>query len=306
MSPFWDLFFSVVLGCSRQSSHEPVTVTFLDNEYDTPDRLPGLPQDLQEFTRETGIQVKRLPRPEGSLNQLAMWSELLQKAKESNADGIDMVLESGGKDVGIYALIAATIRDFEKLRGTGCDAAAITRSPRRASVTHSYFGRGRLVATRRYGRRPSLRRKKTGSLARQTHRRNLCAVQPEHLHTDQPTAKQVPHHLQHGHVLHSWNRSRFRCVLRFWWLLEHSSRRLLVPLASILEGCDGEVARLKLQESAFGCWLETARDYLFYLCLFVGMTVGLWKSSGARMYVLYGGMLLFGAIASVLATGWER
>ncbi len=155
-------------------------MTFLDNEYDTPDRLPGLAQDLQEFTRETGIQVKRLPRPERSLNQLAMWSELLQKAKESNADGIDMVLESGGKDVGIYALIAATIRDFEKhSEAQAATLRAITRSPRRASVTHSYFGRGRLVATRRYGRRPSLRRKKTGSLARQTHRRNLCAAEPQ-------------------------------------------------------------------------------------------------------------------------------
>jgi len=77
-------------------------------------------------------------------------------------------------------------------------------------------------------------------------------------------------------------------------------------LGSILDGSDGEVARLKLQESAFGCWLETACDYLFYLCLFVGMTVGLWRNSGARMYVLCGGMLLFGAIASFLATGWER
>ena len=49
-------------GCSTQSSHEPVTVTFLDIEYDTPDRLTGLAQDLQAFTRETGIRVRRLPR----------------------------------------------------------------------------------------------------------------------------------------------------------------------------------------------------------------------------------------------------
>src|SRR6202166_4191013 len=37
---------------------------------------------------------------------------LLQKAKESNADDIDVVLESGGKDVGIYALTASTIGRF--------------------------------------------------------------------------------------------------------------------------------------------------------------------------------------------------
>jgi CDP-L-myo-inositol myo-inositolphosphotransferase len=66
--------------------------------------------------------------------------------------------------------------------------------------------------------------------------------------------------------------------------------------ASILDGSDGEVARLKLQESAFGCWLETVCDYLFCLSLFVGMTVGLWRSSGSRMYLVWGALLLFGAI----------
>ena len=80
----------------------------------------------------------------------------------------------------------------------------------------------------------------------------------------------------------------------------------LCLLASILDGCDGEVARLKLQESDFGCWLETICDYLFYLSLFVGMTIGLWRSTGARAYLACGGLLLFGSIASFLATGWER
>lgn len=80
----------------------------------------------------------------------------------------------------------------------------------------------------------------------------------------------------------------------------------LCLLASILDGCDGEVARLKLQESAFGCWLETVCDYLFYLVLFVGMTVGLWRSTGSTKYLVCGGLLLFGAIASFLAAGWQR
>src|SRR5271170_5620475 len=86
------LLLSLGLGCSRQSSHEPVTVTFLDIEYDTPDRLPGLGQELEDFTRETGIRVRRLPRPEGSLNQLAMWKELLQKGGPTpDVYGIDVI-----------------------------------------------------------------------------------------------------------------------------------------------------------------------------------------------------------------------
>lgn len=86
------LLLSFAQGCSRKPSNAPVTVTFLDIEYDTPDRLPGLAQDLQAFTHETGIRVKRLPRPEGSLNQLAMWRELLQKGGATpDVYGIDVI-----------------------------------------------------------------------------------------------------------------------------------------------------------------------------------------------------------------------
>ena len=63
---------------------------------------------------------------------------------------------------------------------------------------------------------------------------------------------------------------------------------------------------MKLLESAFGCWLETICDYLSYLFLFVGMTIGLWRSSGSKPYLVFGGLLLFGAIATFLAIAWER
>ena len=49
------LLLSLAMGCSRKSSPEPPTVTFLDIEYDAPDRLPGLGRDLEAFTRATGI-----------------------------------------------------------------------------------------------------------------------------------------------------------------------------------------------------------------------------------------------------------
>ena len=81
---------------------------------------------------------------------------------------------------------------------------------------------------------------------------------------------------------------------------------ILSVFASILDGCDGEVARLKLQESAFGCWLETICDYLYYLFIFAGMTIGLWRSSGMRTCLVWGGVLLFGAVASFIVTGLQR
>ena len=81
---------------------------------------------------------------------------------------------------------------------------------------------------------------------------------------------------------------------------------LLCLFASILDGCDGEVARLKLLESDFGCWLETVCDYVFYFFLLIGMTIGQWRTSGSKAYLLWGGVLLFGALASFLAVGWQR
>jgi len=67
------------LSCSRQPSPEPVTLTYLDVEWEAPDELSGIWRDLQDFTQQTGIHVKRLPAPDGSLNQLALWKKLLQK-----------------------------------------------------------------------------------------------------------------------------------------------------------------------------------------------------------------------------------
>jgi phosphatidylglycerophosphate synthase len=81
---------------------------------------------------------------------------------------------------------------------------------------------------------------------------------------------------------------------------------LLSVWASILDGCDGEVARLKLQSSKFGCWLETVCDYLYYVFIFVGMSVGLTRSRGTEAYLVWGGILLFGAMTSFLTVGHAR
>lgn len=81
---------------------------------------------------------------------------------------------------------------------------------------------------------------------------------------------------------------------------------ILSWFSSVLDGCDGEVARLKLQESAFGCWLETICDNLYYLFIFSGLTIGLVRSSGNRSYLLWGGLLVFGATMSFVMTGLQR
>jgi trehalose/maltose transport system substrate-binding protein len=79
------------LACSRSPQNEPVTLTFLDIEWDMSSR-PLAAEDLQAFTRATGIQVKAIPRPDGSLNQLALWRELLQKGSAGpDVLGIDVI-----------------------------------------------------------------------------------------------------------------------------------------------------------------------------------------------------------------------
>ena len=50
---------------------------------------------------------------------------------------------------------------------------------------------------------------------------------------------------------------------------------LLWQLASILDGCDGEIARVKLAETKFGAWFDTVTDNLAYVvgytCMIFGM-----------------------------------
>ena len=81
---------------------------------------------------------------------------------------------------------------------------------------------------------------------------------------------------------------------------------ILSVWASILDGCDGEVARMKLQVSDFGCWLDTICDYLYYIFLFGGMTIGLARSTGERRFLVWGAALFFGAIGTFIIAGLGR
>src|SRR5262245_63285248 len=82
---------SATLACSRPPLSENVTLTFLDIEWDMSVR-PFAAEDLQAFTQETGIRVKAIPRPDGSLNQLALWKELLRKGSAGpDVFGIDVI-----------------------------------------------------------------------------------------------------------------------------------------------------------------------------------------------------------------------
>jgi phosphatidylglycerophosphate synthase len=68
--------------------------------------------------------------------------------------------------------------------------------------------------------------------------------------------------------------------------------------ASVLDGCDGEIARLKYQESALGCWIETFGDYSYYIAIFVGLTVGAVRQTGWEVFYWFGAAALAGTLVT--------
>jgi phosphatidylglycerophosphate synthase len=72
---------------------------------------------------------------------------------------------------------------------------------------------------------------------------------------------------------------------------------LLAHLQSVLDGCDGELARVRLQQSAIGEWLDTLVDDALNLVLTAAIGIGLWRAHGEGLYLAGGlaaaGMLLF-------------
>lgn len=80
------LLVSMAMGCAKPSP-KPVTLTYLDVEWDAPDALPDLAEALDDFTRQTGIRVRRLPRADDSQSRLIEWKNSLQ----NGASGPDVV-----------------------------------------------------------------------------------------------------------------------------------------------------------------------------------------------------------------------
>src|ERR1700719_1142246 len=79
-------------GCARPTVHEPVTLTLLDQEWTTKTFSQARQQELQQFTRETGIHVKLLASPESPREQLAFWRDLLGTgASGPDVYGLDVI-----------------------------------------------------------------------------------------------------------------------------------------------------------------------------------------------------------------------
>jgi phosphatidylglycerophosphate synthase len=232
---------------------------------------------------------------------------LLKKAAEWNRKSTALALTSGEQIAGILALPVEVIRDFAER----CPTQAGTLDELHASLTEMHSVTNLAVPEEQWQRvkmpedRLSAERKLDRWLVKPTdgiyarlNRRISIPISRQLIKF--PITPNLVSIFTLGVGIAS---AGFFAYGGYWSTLLGA---FLCLCASILDGSDGEVARLKLQESDFGCWLETICDYAFYLFLLVGMTIGQWRSSGTRTYLAYGGLLLFGALASFLALGWER
>lgn len=80
---------------------------------------------------------------------------------------------------------------------------------------------------------------------------------------------------------------------------------LLFFASGLFDEIDGMLARVKFQESAFGCWLETFVDYATYLLAFAGMAIGGYVRSGP-LYLWIGFAVLAGCLLSFFVISVQR
>lgn len=77
---------------------------------------------------------------------------------------------------------------------------------------------------------------------------------------------------------------------------------LLAQLQSILDGCDGELARVRFQQSHIGEWLDTLVDDFMNVALLSGISIGLHRSGYGAAWTIGGfvavGMYLFYNVVS--------
>jgi len=74
---------------------------------------------------------------------------------------------------------------------------------------------------------------------------------------------------------------------------------LLFLFSTIMDGCDGEIARLTFQESAFGAKLDLIMDNVVHLVLFPSIALGLYRREYDTLYFVLGCLTLGGILASI-------
>jgi len=77
---------------------------------------------------------------------------------------------------------------------------------------------------------------------------------------------------------------------------------LLFLCSTIIDGCDGEVARLTFQESSFGQKFDVITDNVVHVAIFIGLAAGLSRQSPGGHYLLLMAILLGGFACTSVVT----
>lgn len=82
-----------------------------------------------------------------------------------------------------------------------------------------------------------------------------------------------------------------------YWLRVIGAVLLLISVT--IDGCDGELARLKYLESDFGAKFDLIADNVVHLLLFPGIALGLYRETHLPLYAILAGVALFGVLCSM-------
>jgi len=67
---------------------------------------------------------------------------------------------------------------------------------------------------------------------------------------------------------------------------------ICLQIATVLDRCDGEVARIKLMETKRGQWVDTILDQLTILSFVIGVTIGYYMIAQNSLVLVFGGLNL--------------
>lgn len=87
--------------------------------------------------------------------------------------------------------------------------------------------------------------------------------------------------------------------------LHHIAGALLLWLSSVIDGCDGEIARLKFQESRLGSVLDFLGDNLVHIVVFFCIGFGLYTRGEGMVYLALGILAALGTLATASAVFWR-
>ncbi len=85
----------------------------------------------------------------------------------------------------------------------------------------------------------------------------------------------------------------------------HVTGTLLLAFSNIIDGCDGELARLRFQESRPGSLLDFLGDNLVHMAVFFSIGLGLYLRGEGLLYLVLGGLAALGTMGSAGAVFWR-